>query len=71
MAIGGGAEGRCGGEQALVVGVLVAELDQVGAAGERGLEQRGEGRRVVPGLADEVEAGLVELLGWRRHRAQA
>ena len=50
VAIGRGAKGGGGCEQALLVGVLVAKLDQVGAAAQRLIEQASERGRVGAGL---------------------
>ncbi len=59
--VGGGvAEEAGGGAQGRVRRVLVAELDQVGAAGERRAEQALELDRVEAGVADEVEARIGE-----------
>ena len=71
VAIGGGAEGGSGREDPVVVGVLVAELDQIGAAGECGFEQPVECLCVAFSLADEVETGAIDLLGGASASPQA
>jgi len=71
VAVGGGPEDRGGREQAPVVGVLVAKLDQIDAAGEGGFEQRREGLAAAAALSDEVEPRSLELAGRLRHREQA
>ncbi len=56
----GVAEEAGGGTQGRVRRVLVAELDQVGAAGERRLEQALELDRVEARVADEIQARVGE-----------
>ena len=51
--VGGGAERARGGDQPVVVERLVAQLDEVGATAQRGVEERPRA-----GVADEVEAGV-------------
>ena len=67
MAIGRGAKVGCGAEQALVARILVAQLDQVDAAGQGRFQQPLEGGGLVPVLANEVEPGALELVGGARH----
>jgi hypothetical protein len=75
--VGGGAEGARGGHEAVVVERLVAQLHEVGATAQSGVEERPRA-----GVADEVEAGVrqafarghalsVASLRWRSLREPA
>ena len=70
----GGAElarDRGRGEQVVVRGVLLAQLEDVDAARERGPEDVGERPAGRAGAGDEVQPGAVEALAARGGRAHA